>query len=243
MDVPSVGWFVAFSAGLLSFLSPCVLPLVPTYITFISGVSLEDMDTAGARRTALVHGLLFTLGFSLIFIAIGAIASGIGQVAVANRGWISKVGGLLIIVFGLYLMGILRSTMLSSEKRLHLANKPAGYLGTVFVGVAFGAGWTPCIGPILASIYTYASTRETMAEALGLLVAYSLGLAVPFVVSAVAVDRFMAFFRRIKRHMLWMQRGTGAIMVAIGVLMVSGRFTVLASYLNRFTPEFLLNRL
>ncbi len=243
MDVPNVGWFVAFSAGLLSFLSPCVLPLVPTYITFISGVSLDDMDAAGARRTALVHGLLFTLGFSLIFVAIGAIASGIGQVAVANRGWISKVGGILIIIFGLYLMGILRSTMLSSEKRLHLANKPAGYLGTVFVGAAFGAGWTPCIGPILASIYTYASTRETMGEALALLVAYSLGLAVPFVVSAVAVDRFMVFFRRIKRHMLWMQRATGAVMVAIGVLMVSGRFTVLASYLNRFTPEFLLNRL
>jgi cytochrome c-type biogenesis protein len=243
MEVASVGWFVAFTAGLLSFLSPCVLPLVPTYITFISGVSLDELETASARRTALVHGVLFTLGFSLIFVAIGAIASGIGQVAVANRGWISKVGGVLIIVFGLYLMGILRSAMLSSEKRLHLANKPAGYLGTVFVGIAFGAGWTPCIGPILASIYTYASTRETMGEALGLLVAYSLGLAVPFVLSAVAVDRFMAFFQRVKRHMLWLQRGTGALMVAIGLLMVTGRFTVLASYLNRFTPEFLLNRL
>ncbi|MBL8961198.1 MAG: cytochrome c biogenesis protein CcdA [Gemmatimonadetes bacterium] len=243
MEVANVGWFVAFSAGLLSFLSPCVLPLVPTYITFISGVSLDDVQSAATRRTALVHGLLFTFGFSLIFVAIGAIASGIGQVAVANRGWISKAGGVMIIVFGLYLMGILRSQMLSTEKRMHLADKPAGYLGTVFVGIAFGAGWTPCIGPILASIYAYASAQETMAEALGLLVAYSLGLAVPFIASAVAVDRFMAFFHRIKRHMAWLQRGTGAVMVAIGVLMVTGRFTILASYLNRFTPEFLLNRL
>ena len=243
MEVASVGWFVAFSAGLLSFLSPCVLPLVPTYITFISGVSLDDVQSTATRRTALVHGLLFTFGFSLIFVAIGAIASGIGQVAVANRGWISKAGGVMIIVFGLYLMGILRSQMLSTEKRVHLANKPAGYLGTVFVGIAFGAGWTPCIGPILASIYAYASAQETMGEALALLVAYSLGLAVPFIASAVAVDRFMAFFHRIKRHMAWLQRGTGIVMVAIGVLMVTGRFTILASYLNRFTPEFLLDRL
>jgi cytochrome c-type biogenesis protein len=243
MEVASVGWFVAFTAGLLSFLSPCVLPLVPTYITFISGVSLDDAQSAASRRTALIHGLLFTLGFSLIFISIGAIASGLGQVAVANRGWISKAGGVMIIVFGLYLMGILRSQMLSTEKRMHLADKPAGYLGTIFVGIAFGAGWTPCIGPILASIYAYASAQETLGEAIGLLVAYSLGLAVPFVLSAVAVDRFMTFFHRVKRHMLWMQRGTGALMVAIGLLMVTGRFTVLASYLNRFTPEFLLNRL
>lgn len=243
MEGANVGWFMALSAGLLSFLSPCVLPLVPTYVTFISGVSLEDMGNAGGRRTALIHGLLFTLGFSLIFIAIGAIASGIGQVAVQYRGWISKIGGLLIVVFGLTLMGILRSSTLSTEKRMHLTHKPAGYLGTVFVGAAFGAGWTPCIGPILASIYSYASTRETMGEALGLLVAYSTGLAVPFILSAVAVDRFMSFFQRVKRHMRWMQRATGAVMVAVGILMVTGRFTVLASYLNRFAPEALLNRL
>jgi cytochrome c-type biogenesis protein len=243
MDVPSVGLFVAFTAGLLSFLSPCVLPLVPTYITFISGLSLEDMEAASARRTALVHGLLFTFGFSLIFVTLGAMASGVGQLAFANKDWISRVGGALIIVFGLYLMGILRSTMLSTERRLHLADKPAGYLGTVFVGIAFGAGWTPCIGPILGAIIGYASTQERIGQGVVLLIAYSLGLAVPFVISALAVDRFMTFFRRVRRHMLWMQRGTGLVMVSVGLLMVTGRFTILASYLNRFTPDFLLDRL
>ncbi len=243
MDIPSVGLFVAFTAGLLSFLSPCVLPLVPTYITFISGLSLDDMETAAARRTSLVHGLLFTLGFSLIFVALGAIASGVGQVVFANKTWISKVGGVLIIIFGLYLMGIIRSTLMSTEKRMHLADKPAGYFGTMFVGMAFGAGWTPCIGPILGAILGFASTQENLRQGILLLVAYSLGLAVPFVVSAIAVDRFMSFFRRVRKHMLWMQRATGAVMVGIGLLMVTGQFTILASYLNRFTPDFLLERL
>lgn len=243
MDIPSVSLFVAFTAGLLSFLSPCVLPLVPSYITFITGLSLDDVQTVSNRRTALVHGLLFVLGFSVIFIALGAIASGLGQVMAANRMWISRVGGVLMVVFGLYLMGILRSSLMSQDKRLHLADKPAGYLGTVFVGIAFGAGWTPCIGPILGSILAFASTQDGLTRGVVLLVAYSLGLAVPFVLSALAVDRFMAFFRRVRRQMVWLSRAAGLIMVSIGLLMATNRFTVLASYLNRFTPDFLLERL
>jgi len=243
VEAPSIGLFIAFTAGLLSFLSPCVLPLVPSYITFITGLSIDDVQGARARRTALVHGLLFTLGFSVIFIALGAIASGFGQVMAANRGWISQVGGIVIIVFGLYLMGLLNVGFLAQERRLHLAEKPVGYLGTVFVGVAFGAGWTPCIGPILGSILMYASGQESLGRGVVLLTAYSLGLAVPFVLSALAVDRFMAFFSRVKRQMAWLSRGTGLVMVGIGLLMVTNRFTVLAAWLTRFTPDFLLERL
>jgi cytochrome c-type biogenesis protein len=243
MEAPSVGLFIAFTAGLLSFLSPCVLPLVPSYVTFITGLSIDDVQTAAARRTALVHGLLFTLGFSVIFIALGAIASGLGQVMTANRVWISRLGGLMVIVFGLYLMGVLKIGLLAQDKRLHLADKPVGYMGTVFVGIAFGAGWTPCIGPILSSILLYASARESLGQGLVLLSMYSLGLAVPFVLSALAVDRFMVFFRKVRRQMAWLSRGTGLVMVAVGLLMVTNRFTLLASYLNRFTPEALLERL
>ena len=243
MEAPTVGLFIAFSAGLLSFLSPCVLPLVPSYVTFITGLSIDDVQTAAARRTALVHGLLFTLGFSVIFIALGAVASGLGQVMTANRVWISRLGGVLVIVFGLYLMGVLRIGLFAQDKRLHLADKPVGYMGTVFVGMAFGAGWTPCIGPILSSILIYASSRESLTQGLVLLGMYSLGLAVPFVLSALAVDRFMAFFRRVRRQMGWLSRGTGLVMVAVGLLMVTNRFTLLASFLNRYTPEGLLERL
>lgn len=243
MEAPAIGLFIAFTAGLLSFLSPCVLPLVPSYVTFITGLSIDDVQTAAARRTALVHGLLFTLGFSLIFVVLGALATGFGQLMLANRGWISMVGGVVIIVFGLYLMGILRIGFLSQDKRLHLQNKPAGYFGTLFVGIAFGAGWTPCIGPILGTILMYASGQENLSRGIVLLIAYSLGLAVPFVLSAIAVDRFMAFFRRVRRQMAWLSRGTGAVMVFVGLLMVTNRFTMLAQWLNRFTPDFLLERL
>lgn len=243
MEAPAIGLFIAFTAGLLSFLSPCVLPLVPSYITFITGLSIDDVQTAAARRTALVHGALFTLGFSVIFVILGALATSFGQVMLANRGWISQVGGAVIIVFGLYLMGILRIGLLAQDKRLHLKDKPAGYLGTLFVGIAFGAGWTPCIGPILGTILMYASGQENLSRGIVLLTSYSLGLAVPFILSAVAVDRFMAFFRRVRRQMGWLQRGTGLVMVCVGLLMVTNRFTVLAAWLNRFTPDFLLERL
>lgn len=241
MDAPSVGLLVAFSAGLLSFLSPCVLPLVPSYVTFITGLSLEGVQAS--RRTALTHGVLFTLGFSLIFIALGAGATLLGQVLKQYSDVISRVGGVVIIVFGLYLIGVLKLNALMRERRMHVANKPVGYLGTMFVGVAFGAGWTPCIGPILGSILIYTSSQAELGRGIALLTAYSLGLAVPFILSALAVDRFMSLFQRVKRQMIWLSRVSGAVMVAIGFLMVTNRFTILASYLNRFTPDFLLERL
>jgi len=237
-----MGFAVAFSAGLLSFLSPCVLPLIPSYLTFITGLGLDDVQHA--RRTAVVHGTLFVLGFSLIFVALGATATMFGRVLFTQRDWIGRLGGVLIIVFGLYLLGVLNLGVLSRERRLHLADKPVGYLGTLFVGIAFGAGWTPCIGPILGSIllYTASSTTE-ISRGLLLLSAYSLGLGVPFLLSALLVERFLRFFQRMRRLMGWVTRGAGLVMIGIGVLMVTNYLTMLTSYLQALTPEFLLNRL
>ncbi|MCC6930582.1 MAG: cytochrome c biogenesis protein CcdA [Gemmatimonadaceae bacterium] len=241
MTPPSIGLFVAFGAGLLSFLSPCVLPLIPSYVTFITGLSFDDVTAR--KRVALVHGLLFVLGFSLIFLALGATATVLGRVLFTQRDTITKVGGVIIIVFGLYLTGLLNIAFFARERRVHLADKPVGYLGTVLVGIAFGAGWTPCIGPILGSILIYASSEADLPRGLALLTAYSLGLAIPFILSALAVDRFMSFFQKFKKQMLWMQRAAGALMVVVGVLMLTNQFTILASWLQQFTPEFILERL
>lgn len=241
MESASVGITIAFGAGLLSFLSPCVLPLIPSYITFITGVGLDDLSRA--RRTALVHGLLFILGFTLIFLALGAGATVLGRVLLQHRDWISRIGGVVIIVFGLYLLGVLNIGAFSRERRLQLADKPVGYLGTVLVGIAFGAGWTPCLGPILASILIYTSSQADFAKGMALLTSYSLGLAVPFLLSALAVERFMTFFQRMRRQIIWASRIAGVLMIAVGLLLVTNYFTILSSYLQALTPDALLRRL
>ena len=241
MEGTSLGLTIAFGAGLLSFLSPCVLPLIPSYVTFITGLSLEDVQKA--RRAALIHSLLFVLCFTLIFLALGATATALGQLLGYQRVWITRVGGVLIIVFGLYMLGVFNISLFSQERRIHIANKPIGYLGTLLVGIAFGAGWTPCIGPILGSILTYAASSADLSRGIWLLLAYSLGLAVPFLLSAIAVERFLDFFSRMKRQMGWITRTSGVLMIAIGILMVTNYFTVLAAVLNQYTPEFLKSRL
>jgi cytochrome c-type biogenesis protein len=241
MEGSSLGLAVAFTAGLLSFLSPCVLPLIPSYVTFITGLSLDDAQQA--RRAALVHALLFVVGFSLIFIALGAGATALGRVLVAYRAWIARLGGVLIAVFGLYLLGILNVTAFARERRVHLADKPAGYLGTLIVGIAFGAGWTPCIGPILGAILTYNLTTPDVARGTALLGAYSLGLAVPFVLAAVAIPQFLTFFQRIRTHLLVLSRVAGVLLVVVGVLMVTDYFTIMASGLSALTPDFIRNRI
>lgn len=242
MESPaSFGLLVSFSAGLLSFLSPCVLPLVPSYVTFITEMSLEEVRTA--RRTALVHALLFVLGFSLIFIALGATASVLGRVLFVARAWIARIGGALIIVFGLYLLGAFNVRLLSQDKRVYLADKPLGYLGTVVVGLAFGAGWTPCIGPILGSILIYSSSTADLHRGLLLLTAYSAGLAIPFIVAALAIDRFLATFARFHGAMKWVNRVGGVVLIAAGLLLVTNYFTVLAGWLQALTPDALRTRL
>jgi cytochrome c-type biogenesis protein len=241
MEGSSFGIVIAFTAGLLSFLSPCVLPLIPSYVTFITGLSLEDVQKS--RRAALIHSLLFVLGFTLIFLAFGATATALGQLLLYQRAWITRIGGLLIIVFGLYMLGVFNISLFSRERRVHIANKPVGYLGTLLVGVAFGAGWTPCIGPILGSILTYAASSADLARGLWLLLAYSLRLAVPFLLAAVAVERFLDFFGRMKRQMNWITRTSGVLMIVVGILMITNYFTVLAATLQQYTPESLRNRL
>ena len=243
MNDPSggLGVLLAFSAGLLSFLSPCVLPLIPSYVTFITGLSLEDVTKA--RRTALVHSLLFILGFTLIFLALGATATLLGRLLLNHRVWISRIGGTLVIVFGLYLLGVLNITAFMRERRVHLADKPVGYLGTVIVGIAFGAGWSPCIGPILGAILTYTAAAENLNRGLLLLLSYSLGLAVPFLVAALAVERFIAVFARHKGKMIWVNRIAGVLLVFVGILMVTNYFAILSTWMQAWTPSFLKERL
>ena len=240
-DVSSVGVLVAFGAGLLSFLSPCVLPLIPSYVTFITGMSLDEVQAS--RRTAVLHALLFISGFTMVFLALGASASALGHVMLHAKEWIARVGGVLIIVFGLYLLGVFQIGAFSRERRVHLADKPAGYLGTVLVGIAFAAGWTPCIGPILGSILVYTSSAASLSKGLGLLFWYSMGLAVPFLLAALAVDRFIALFHKYKGLMLWVNRVGGVILVAIGILLVTNYFTLIASYLQALTPDFIRTRI
>jgi len=211
-----------------------VLPLIPSYVTFVTGLSLDDVQRT--RRAALVHALLFVAGFTLVFLALGASATLLGQVLLRGREWITRVGGVLVVLFGLYLMGVLNVRAFSQERRVHLADKPAGYLGTVLVGAVFAAGWTPCIGPILGTILTYAASTAEMGWGLTLLLAYSLGLAVPFVLSAVAVERFLSTFRRVRPYLGAVSKVSGALVVVAGVLMATGYFTAIARTLQAMTP-------
>ena len=232
---------VALAAGLLSFLSPCVLPLIPSYVGFLTGMSVEELQVR--RGTALLHALWFVAGFSFIFVALGATASALGGLLREYQQWIGRAGGVLVILFGLYLLGILRPAFLMRERRLQLSRKPLGYLGSAFVGVAFGAAWTPCVGPMLGAIFTLAATRTGVREGMVLLGVYALGLAVPFLITAVALDRFLGWFQRFRPYIVWVDRVAGVLLIALGLLLVTDRFTLLAGYLQGLTPEFLRSRL
>ncbi len=234
---------LAFLAGLVSFLSPCVLPLVPSYLAFVTGMSLEDLEQGVNRKATFMHATLFVTGFSVIFVLLGASASFLGQFLQTYRVWIERVGGVVIVLLGLHMAGLLRITPLLRERRVHLADKPAGYLGTLGVGVAFGAGWTPCLGPMLGAILTYGFAQETMWAGVGLLSVYSLGLAVPFLVAALALDRFLQAFKSFRRWMPYVERGSGVVLVLLGLLLLTGRLTVLSAWLTRFTPAWIIERI
>jgi len=246
MEGQSIGLLVAFAAGLLSFLSPCVLPLVPSSATFITGMSLDELTDGGgtqrARRAALVHGLLFVAGFTAVFLILGASATFLGSLfRYASRGF-EVAGGVLLIAFGLYLLGVLRLPGADREWRLHLADKPVGYLGTVLVGVAFGAGWTPCIGPVLGGILTLAATGS-LGRGMGLLAMYSAGLAVPFLLATLLLERFMGGMKRLRPMLPWINRFSGLLMLFLGVLLISGWLTLLSATFARWTPAWLSSRL
>ena len=242
MNEPSaLGVLVAFLAGLLSFLSPCVLPLVPSYVGFLTGMTLPEVT--GRRRVALVHALLFVGGFSLVFILLGASATALGRALNYYQVWLQRIGGVLIIGFGLVCLGAFKSRLLSQERRLHLERKPLGYLGSVLVGMAFAAGWTPCIGPVLGGILGLAATSTDVSRGMLLLAAYSVGLALPFLLAAVALDSFLEWFQRFRRFLPWVMRISGVMLVLVGVLLVTGEFTRLAGWLQGLTPEFLREQL
>lgn len=230
----NMSYMIAFSAGFLSFVSPCVLPLVPTYISYITGLSYEELTSsegrARAREVAAKNSLIFILGFSTIFILFGASATFIGHFFLSNQAVIRQVGGVFIVFFGLYIMGLFQFSFLAGDKRFHFKNKPAGYAGSYFVGVAFGAGWTPCVGPILGSILLYASTSSSVMTGVQLLAVYSLGLGLPLFLASLGVQTFLLYSKRATRFMSWITRASGAFLVAVGVMIFTNSLTRLTSF-------------
>lgn len=240
-DSVSLGVFVAFSAGLLSFLSPCVLPLVPSYIGFLTGMMTPD--AAQQRRVTVTHALFFVLGFTLVFLALGAGASAFGAALKSQKVLITRIGGAFIILFGLWTLGAVRLDFLQREKRVQMDAKPVGYLGSSLVGMAFAAGWVPCLGPILGAILTLTASEADLSRGMALLGAYSAGLAIPFIAAAFAIDRFLDWFQGFRRHLGTVKVVSGLLLLLIGVLMVTGKFTQLAGWLADLTPGFLRERI
>lgn len=232
-----IGLFAAFSAGLLSFVSPCVLPLVPSYISYISGLSIEQLsnpeERSHFRKEIIVNSLLFISGFSAVFISFGASASLIGQMLITYQDFVRKLGGVLIVIFGLYLLGILNLSFLATEKRFHFKSRPAGYLGSVLVGVAFAAGWTPCVGPVLGTILLYASTTDSLLNGVALLSAYSFGLGLPLFLTALGVDRFLAYFKQVRVYLWGVSAVCGVFLIAVGVLIYANSLTIITSFLEQ----------
>jgi cytochrome c-type biogenesis protein len=229
----------AFLAGLLSFLSPCVLPLVPGYVSLISGSSVEELQSSERRLlgTVMLHSITFVLGFSVVFIALGAVATGVGQVVNEYHSLLSKVAGIIVIIFGLHLTGILKIKALYADKRMHDVKGSSSAFGSFAVGFAFAFGWTPCIGPILATILVLASAQGTVMKGVVLLAVYSMGLAVPFLLTSLGVDRFLAFYGRFRKHLHTVEVLSGILLIAIGILIFLNNLRLLSGYLgflNRF---------
>lgn len=246
----NVSLLAAFVAGFLSFVSPCVLPLIPGYLSFISGVTLDDLRGRGiagtvvtsapahARRRALITSIFFVIGFSLVFIGLGASATAVGGFLLRRLSLLSRIAGVVIVLFGLHTMGILRIGWLYAEKRVQTRSKPTSLVGALLVGVAFAFGWTPCIGPILAAILAVAAAQDTVLKGVQLLAAYSLGLGIPFLLASVAINQFFAAFARIRRYYQAIEVASGALLVVIGMLIFTNRFTIIAQYLSPYLPTF-----
>ncbi len=225
----------AFVAGLLSFLSPCVLPLVPGYVSLISGTGVEELRHGDQRllRTLMLNSLMFIFGFSLVFISLGAVATTLGQVTRQYYPILTRVAGIVIIVFGLHLTGLFKINALYADKRLHSVKGGATPLGAFFVGFAFAFGWTPCIGPILATILAFAGSQKTVARGVLLLAIYSAGLAVPFLLTSLGIDRFLVFYARFRRHLHAVEVASGVLLIAIGGLIFFSKFTLINLWMNK----------
>jgi cytochrome c-type biogenesis protein len=248
----NVTLLMAFGAGILSFISPCVLPLIPGYLSFISGLSLDEIRGGsavaatgggvavavpdGVRRRILLSSIAFILGFTIVFVALGATATAIGQFVTERLPILSRIAGAVIIVFGLHTMGVLRIEWLYQEKRVQAQRRPTGFLATMLVGTAFAFGWTPCLGPILAGILALGASQETIGEGVRLLAVYSLGLGVPFFATALAINRFFGALARIRKHYRAIEIVSGGLLVIIGLLIFTNRFTIIAQWLQPYLP-------
>jgi cytochrome c-type biogenesis protein len=239
-QVPDVSILAAFVAGVVSFLSPCVLPLVPSYVTFITGVSFDELTaedrTGRVRRLTILHSIAFIVGFSIVFISLGATATAAGRFLREYQDVLRQAGGVLIILFGLYLTGLLPIAALSREAKFRMTSKPLGLFGSVLVGITFAAGWTPCIGPILASILLYASTAEKAGTGVLLLSVYSLGLGVPFFLASLGMNTFLAASRKLRASLRIIEIVSGVILIVFGIALVTNLFRYFVSFLARFLP-------
>jgi cytochrome c-type biogenesis protein len=231
--------FAVFVAGLISFLSPCVLPLVPGYVSLISGAGVEQLKLQEGQlfRKVMMNSLAFIIGFSIVFITLGAISTEVGQVLAQYKSLLARIAGAIIILFGLHLTGIFQIRALLADTRLHSLKGGASAWGAFVIGFAFAFGWTPCVGPILAVVLGFAAAQDTVAKGIFLLAIYSAGLAVPFLLTSLGIERFLKFYNRFKFHMHAVEVASGVLLIALGILLVLGRFTLISGYfsfLNRF---------
>ncbi|MHB8483289.1 MAG: cytochrome c biogenesis CcdA family protein [Nitrospiria bacterium] len=235
----SVSFFMAFTAGLFSFISPCVLPVVPSYLCYMTGLSFEEL--AGETKSfqsikwlTVKNSLMFIAGFSIVFILFGATATSLGQILHIYQGMVRKLGGAVVILFGLYIMGVLKPGFLMADKRIHIQNKPAGLIGSFLVGIAFASGWTPCVGPILGTILLYASTENSVLDGILLLSAYSLGIGLPLFILSLGFNSFLASYKKIIPYMKYVNAASGVFIIFVGFLIFTNSFTMLTSMLTRY---------
>lgn len=225
---------LAFFAGVISFLSPCVLPLVPSYVSYISGISFEDLASAQSskkvRLVTMANSLLFVMGFSLIFISLGASTSFFGSVLSKYQDWMRIIGGVIVIIFGLFISGLLDFSFLMKERKFKARGRPSGFAGSFFVGMTFGAGWTPCIGPILGSILIVASSKGSPASGIQMLSVYSAGLAIPFLLSALLFNSFLSYSKALLKYMKYIKIAGGIILVVFGFILISNKLGTVAGW-------------
>ena len=244
MPTPELSYPLAFSAGLLSFLSPCVLPLVPIYLGYLTGAGAgnQQITLSQTRFFTLAHGVAFVIGFSLVFVAWGAIGGAVGDLV--TNPWFLKIGAVLVIVMGLHLLGVIRIPLLYMEKRLEVQRGAnPNVVSSILIGATFGAGWTPCVGPVLGAILSLAALQGGALQGAGLLAIYSLGLALPFLLVAAGLGQASTAIRRMGPYLRYVEMASGVLLIFIGILLFTNRFTELNSYFLQFTPEWLLERL
>jgi cytochrome c-type biogenesis protein len=234
--------WVAFTAGFLSFLSPCVLPLLPSFVGFITGMSFQELtseeNSSAALKSTIINSLLFIVGFSIVFIALGATATALGGALNKYQNILRWVGGTLVIILGIHFTGLINIKFLQIEKRIHLKNRPLGYIGAVLIGMAFAAGWTPCIGPILGSILMVAATQGDIMKGVILLGVYSLGFGIPFFLAAVALNKFLSTYKKLSRHIPKLIVISGIILIIIGILILSNNLSMVGLYLTDLFSDF-----